>query len=320
MRNLQAGKMSLEDIAEEFEVKKRTAQRWMASVRSIVPDEYLREEELEYGRKRFWISEGASFPIEDIQGDELAALDEAVKLLKLQNQGVTARLLRQLGTKVRNRLPPEGKKRNDPNLDILAEARGLATRPGPRIQLDLEMLDAINQAIVAPNVIRFTYHSVGAREPKTHEECPIGIIVGRFQHLICFPRRRPKSFKVYRLDRLKLLSVLEETFRIPTHPTIQEYATQFFALETERPGKPQRVKWRFTPKARHEAKRFQFHPTQKGREKTDHTYEIEFEAAGLKEMCWELFRWEGEVEILHPPELKKEMKNQLDIASKTLYP
>jgi predicted DNA-binding transcriptional regulator YafY len=38
----------------------------------------------------------------------------------------------------------------------------------------------------------------------------------------------------------------------------------------------------------------------------------------MKEMAWELFQWDGEAEILDPPELKRVMADQVELARRTL--
>ena len=63
--------------------------------------------------------------------------------------------------------------------------------------------------------------------------------------------------------------------------------------------------WRFTPKAAADARQFLFHPTQRFEEEPDGSLIVRFHAGGALEMCWHLFTWGGEVEVMSPPRLNK---------------
>ena len=68
---------------------------------------------------------------------------------------------------------------------------------------------------------------------------------------------------------------------------LRAFAERSFGVFQEEPFD---VVWRFSPNAAADAKTFLFHPTRAG---------------GALEMCWHLFTWGDEVEVLAPPYLKK---------------
>jgi predicted DNA-binding transcriptional regulator YafY len=74
------------------------------------------------------------------------------------------------------------------------------------------------------------------------------------------------------------------------------------------------VVWRFTPGAAPDARLYLFHPTQVMTDEPDGSLTVSFRAGGLREMCWHLFRWGDQVEILSPPELRAAMVTQADEA------
>jgi predicted DNA-binding transcriptional regulator YafY len=79
------------------------------------------------------------------------------------------------------------------------------------------------------------------------------------------------------------------------------------------------VVWRFTPEAAEDARLYLFHQTQVMTDEPDGSLPVSFRAGGLREMCWHLFRWGDQVEILSPPELRAAMVTQADVASRR-YP
>ena len=67
---------------------------------------------------------------------------------------------------------------------------------------------------------------------------------------------------------------------------------------------PLSVVWRFSPAKADEAAKFIFHPTQTQTREPDGSLLVSFSAKGSMEMCWELFQWGREVEIVEPERLK----------------
>jgi predicted DNA-binding transcriptional regulator YafY len=69
---------------------------------------------------------------------------------------------------------------------------------------------------------------------------------------------------------------------------------------------PLSVVWRFSPSKADEAEKFIFHPSQTQERQSDGSLLVSFTAKGSMEMCWELFQWGRDVEIVEPERLKRE--------------
>ena len=54
-----------------------------------------------------------------------------------------------------------------------------------------------------------------------------------------------------------------------------------------------------------------FHPTQTLKRLPDGSTLVSFRAGGLLEMCWHLYTWGANVEVLQPEELKTMMRQAL---------
>ena len=61
--------------------------------------------------------------------------------------------------------------------------------------------------------------------------------------------------------------------------------------------------WKFSPRAAKAAKDFVFHPDQKIQQQNDGSLIVRFRAGGALEMCWYLFSWGKDVEVLEPKHL-----------------
>jgi predicted DNA-binding transcriptional regulator YafY len=323
--------ITLNDIREEFGCSYRTAQRMLAAVQPHIPLDQWIETEVWRDRKRWRIDKQPLKLLLDLNAGELSALGEAIRFLRQNHQERTASTLASLETKVLNLTiakedaeqeinTKSGAKpgifcsrlaKHERDAELLAEARGFAMRPGPRLPTDAKQLNALESAIAGNHVIRFSYHDVGAREPGTVIACPFGLLVGRFHYLVAFPDNRPESMTIYRLDRLRIIKILDKTFERPISPTMQEITARSFGVDRD---EPRRVVWRFSRKAAEEAARFKFHTSQKTTKRSDGKLTVAFFAGGIREMCWELFQWAGEVEIVEPKELKEEFERQLQLA------
>ena len=63
------------------------------------------------------------------------------------------------------------------------------------------------------------------------------------------------------------------------------------------------VVWRFTSAAAPHAARYRFHPAQTSETGVDGSLTVRFMACGWLEMCWHLYAWGDQVEVLAPQAL-----------------
>jgi len=98
------------------------------------------------------------------------------------------------------------------------------------------------------------------------------------------------------------LADIMERFERREDFTLQDYAGRAFGVFREEAAD---VVWRFSPAAAPDARSFDFHPTQEMEEAPDGALIVRFRAGGHKEMCWHLFTWGGEVEVVEPDALRR---------------
>ena len=66
-----------------------------------------------------------------------------------------------------------------------------------------------------------------------------------------------------------------------------------------------RVVWLFSPAAAASAREFEFHPKQEMVDQDDGGLLVMFEASGLVEMAWHLYKWGDAVEVIEPAALRE---------------
>lgn len=311
--------LTLDELADRLGTSRRSVQRMMAILRSGecgAAGLTLIEDELWQQATRYRIAGRHLRQFEQLTPADLSALDKGVELFRHNNMEAEARDLARLQAKVMNLADEAELDDAETEVAYRTEARSFAAKPGPRNPLSGEIVDTIERAIAELWQVRFQYKRVGQTDTSPREMCPFGIIIGKFHYLIAFNAdqgagENGENLRTYRMDRMADVELLDHSFTRPDRPTIKDFARNSFGIYQET---PRTVRWRFSKAKAEEAACFVFHPTQKATWEKGGTLLVEFEAGGMKEMAWELFQWDGEVEVLEPKELKDAMAEQIDLA------
>ena len=75
---------------------------------------------------------------------------------------------------------------------------------------------------------------------------------------------------------------------------------------------PMKIKLLFSENVKDIIENYSLHPNQKITPNADGTTTVTFEAGGEREICWFLFRWGKDVQILEPQSLKDTYKELLN--------
>jgi len=81
---------------------------------------------------------------------------------------------------------------------------------------------------------------------------------------------------------------------------------------------PFNVVWRFAPRRAADAMQQHFHPNEIKKTLPDDSVEVSFMAGGILEMCWHLFTWGEDVEVVEPEELRDFYAKELEGALRKL--
>ena len=289
--------LSLDNIQEQHEVSRRTAERIRDALLRVFP---AIEERLGEDRKKYWrLPPGTFSGLVSVSAEELASLKTALRTLSEGKHTRTVRDLQTLEAKLKSTLKKNELRRIEPDLEALTEAEGLASRPRPRIKVDEKTVGELRRAILECRKVRLCYNRRDSQKEKSKIVHPYGFVWGTRHYLLGFSEA-DKEMRYFTLSNVKRADVLKETFHRRKF-SLSEYTKRSFGVYQE---KQMDVVWRFSPEVGGDAREFIFHPTQQVEPQKDGSLIVKFRAGGMLEMCWHLFKWGGHVEVVKPKKLR----------------
>jgi predicted DNA-binding transcriptional regulator YafY len=299
--------LSLADIERDFEVSRRTAQRMRDAVLRNFPQA---EQQLDEERRPRWrIAVSGTVTPGALSPEDIVDLEAAAKLLRQHNLRGRAASLEKVARKLRAALPAAVQRRLEPDIEALLEAEGLAMRPGPRPVIRGEIIDTIRLAIKQGRELYVAYRSRHTKRSSGRRVHPYGFLLGKQHYLVgVSPDRHPDDPRLFALAQIQRVGLLDRTFVRHDGFSLQKFAERSFGVFQEA---PRDIAWKFAPAAADAAAEYVFHPGQSLEKQPDGSVVVRFQAGGLMEMCWHLYTWGADVEVLEPPELKTLMRGAL---------
>ena len=288
--------ITLNDIQEELEVSRRSAER----LRDVLIWEIPQIEELPTtGREKHWGFSRSSHLREIISfsKDEIAELEGVKNNLQLDS---TKDVLNGIVDKLKA-LSRKNATEIEDAIEILLKTEGSAVTQKPSYKIDIQILDTIRQAIKENLRIKCKY------DGRDKILSPFGIVYGANVYLIGVEGDKPDPY-VYRLHKVTGIELTEETFDKGDFD-IKEYANRSFGVYQNEIIK---VDLRFSKEVAEDVLNYNFHPTQKVKQNDDGTVTVKFKASGELEILWHIFRWGDKVQIISPKSLKKEYVEYLE--------
>lgn len=299
--------LTLDEIAHELSVSRRTAERMRDTVRDLFPGFDF---SYDGPHLRFFIRGGLAPFLTSPSAVELAEFDAQIRALEQAGHLERAQILRKLEGKVRAALRDSLKARAETDLDVLRRVEAIARQVGPRSVSDPGVIALLREALLAMRKVRFTYSSPDQVEPTMRVVVPYGLLFGRNAYLV--GHQEPHGQPVlWRLDRMNRLAIVDALAKIPPTFSLDAYAQRSIGTFQENSA---RITLRFLPAAATEARRMLFHPTQTMRDLQDGSVEVAFTAGGLLELAHHLFTWGDGVEIVEPAALRSLMVRELEQA------
>ncbi len=295
--------LTLDEIAREMGVGRRTAERLRDAVAALFPSLEVLEEP---PYRRFRIAGGLDGLYQAPTTDELSALRRAADA---SGSPAGAAALRSLERKVLSATRAGARRRLAPDLEALVQAEAISVHAGPRPQEDERALTVIREALLGLRALRFRYDG-GSRPGEVREVTPYGLLFGRANYLVGADQGadQPKS---WRLDLLRDPEALDRTASAPLGFSLQAYADQSFGVYHDA---VEDVVLRFSEEAASGARRWRFHASQTVRTLDDGRVEVAFRASGMRELAWHLFTWGTAVEIVGPNRLRSLLVRELEAA------
>ena len=296
MASARHGGISLQEIAEEFAVSHRTAQRMTDALATLFQTEARDGPDR---RRRWRLADPRLARLPTRPEPAIEALDLAIRSARAEGRGLHADTLALLRDDLLARLQPKDARRAEAEAEALLSAMGHVIRPGPRAEIPPGLLAPLTEALRGPFRLSMRYHNDVA--PRMVE--PHGILLGHRAYLVARQPSRSPQLINFRLDRIHEAQVLPDSFAMEEGFTIETHAARAFGV-WQHPDQHGEVVWRFAPEAADHAAGFRFHPTQEMEPQPDGSLILRFSASGWLEMAWHLYQWGDKVEVLAPEGLR----------------
>ena len=300
MQGLRGG-VTLDEIQTEFGVGRRTAER----MRNAVEWAFGPLEIADGGdNKRHWrLRSDALRRLAPLSAEELAEFESAADTLERTGFEARAAALRDLHIKLRAAQRTDSLARIEADIEALAQAEGLAMRPGPRPSLDRDLLARLREAITTCRIVEVRYLSQSTGRHSRQRIEPYGLLYGNRAFLVGRTDWND-AMRLWRLANMSEARVTSESFARDPGFDLESYAQRSFGTFQEEPVD---VVLRFTAQAKRDAAAFLFHPSQSLEENTDGTLTVRFTAGGIDEMCWHLVTWGKSVTVEQPAHLRERL-------------
>ena len=302
--------LTLDDIARDMGVGRRTAERMRDAVLGLYPQT---EEVSDPPSKRWRIRGGLSAFEQAPTTEELVELTRAAQGLRATGEPVRAQALESLERKLKSAIRSTTLNRLAPDLEALVRAETLAVQAGPRASADEAVLAEVRQAVLAGQPLSFIYSRPGA-EARRRVMTPCGLMFGRANYLVA-AERDTGTIKTFRLDRMSAVKAEPGIATPPADFDLQIFAGQSFGIYQDA---IEDVVLMIVPDSADEARSWRWHPTQSIEDQPDGSVLVRFRASGMRELAWHLFTWGEQVRIVQPERLKTVMADELAAAERAL--
>ena len=285
--------VSIDMIRSEFEVSRRTAERMRDAALRLLP---FTEERIDEDGFKFWRATDLPKGLATISMEELMALSAGAETMRGANRPDAAQHLVTVGDKLLAQQSRKWQLSLEPDLELQMQSEGIALRPGPKVFLSMDHLEAIRDSILKSKRLTVNYIRRGDKDGREIILEPYGILYGQRPYLLAKQAGKP-HVRHYRLQGLAGVNVSDDVFIRDEGFDLHTYTRRLFGVFNETPFD---VVWHFTPSAAHDAAEYQFHPEQTLEFTDDGSLFVRFKAAGALEMAWHLLTWGVAVEVVEP--------------------
>ena len=287
--------VTISDIMERYAVSRRTAERMCESLRSVLyqVDEIESNDNMKHwGFLNYTISHIISFNSKEIANIEQLQRRMTNKEMKKELQN-TVDKLKALNRKRINSI--------ETDIELYLQTEGYAVRQTTQYDIDIKILDTIRHALQSNTKINGIYHD----KKRTLE--PLGLIYGAKIYLVAREKAKGDGIYNYLLHKFSSIENTNKTFDRQDF-NLQEYTNRSFGVYQ---GEILHVELKFDKDVAEDARKYNFHPTQRVKTNKDGTVTVKFDAGGDREIIWHVFRWGKCCKIIAPKNLADEYKNYL---------
>lgn len=293
--------LCIDDIQEHFECSRRSAERMKSLLFDLYPDK-IEEVPTNDKKKRWRFAKGTMNALISFTTNDFANLEY---LKGLSNDEEKKKELDELIAKIKALTPQKNLRSLDTDVSAILETEGFAVRQYSGVTYSKKTLENLRTSMLAFKKIKFEYKVND--EEKIITLNPYGIIISDKHYLVGF-NEYVNDLRLYRIDKIHELEVLEEYFEKDENFSLTEYSNKSFKIYQE---EPMNVVLEFNKSVAEDVLNYHFHPTQKIKQLENGDVQVKFVACGSYSICQELFKWGSNVKIKKPTELKNIYKTYL---------
>ena len=282
--------LTLDDIAQEFECSRRSAERMKAVLAEKFGNKIEEVINSTDKKKRWRFKKGTMNWLINFTSTDFANLEICKKSLKSKTK---QKEICELIEKIKA-LNPQNVSTVD--VDEILSGQAYAVRQGFRENIKLEILQIINEAILSQKKLIIKY----ADYDKDIVLNPYGILYSDKAYLIAY-NEWFEEIRIYRLAKIREIRLSDNYFEKDENFNMKEYCAKAFGVYQ---GEVYDVVLQFSADAAQDAQEYFFHPTQKGKLNDDGTYTLSLKASGEYEIITEILKWRSYIKILSPQSLK----------------
>lgn len=169
--------------------------------------------------------------------------------------------------------------------------------------------NAINEAMNQKQEVEILYKDMGKQEETRRSIAPYGLFFHEGNWYVIGYCHLRKEIRVFALDCIREIKVTNTPYTIPDDFDINEHFKPGWRMR--RYGAPVEVVLKFSERYARWIKRRKWHPTQVIEEQKDGSIIFKVKVEGTVELKWWTYHWIPFCEILAPPELKKEVIEEM---------
>lgn len=294
--------ISVQEIAEEFAVNERTAQRMVQALKDVFPSvSHVTDNDR---RRRWKVRDTTMLGMQGLYRRELVALDASITRAEREGAQMEVGAMRSLRDRLVATLPSPQARSMEVDAEAMLEAKGYACRPGPKVKTSPGVLNIVSAAIRGPFRLVIRYKGARDAEPRRRVIEPYGILLGTRHYLIARDTAKDADLRRFRMDRIAKAEITNDWFEKDRDFDLEAYAARSFG-SFHSDDEFTQVVWLFSAAAAETAREFEFHPKQAVLDLEDGRLLVSFEASGLVEMAWHLAKWGDAVEVVEPHALRE---------------
>lgn len=191
------------------------------------------------------------------------------------------------------------------DLGDLIEWDAHVDRVGPRQIIDQSLMDVLEPAIAASEIVELRYASAPSGRQRWRRVQALGMLVGRLAH---FVGRDARGVKTYRMDLITAARRTPGQAARPGAWNLKNWARESFGVHHG--DEVIDVELLFSPRVAARAAGVWFHASQTSQRCADGALIVRLRCCGHRELLHELCHpdWLGEVRIENPPALVEELR------------